>query len=70
MRIYILAAYNLDSEGFMKISIYLDKKTELAYSLLRSLPGGFNLSQAVRQVILQTARDRGLAEDKEENKCS
>jgi len=54
----------------MKISIYLDKKTELAYSLLRSLPGGFNLSQAVRQVILQTARDRGLAEDKEENKCS
>ena len=49
----------------MKISIYLDKKTELAYKLLRSLPGGFNLSLAVRQVILETARDRGWQDEEE-----
>ena len=51
----------------MKTSIYLDPQTARAYKWLQQLPGGFNLSLAISQVIVNTARERGWKEDEKED---
>jgi hypothetical protein len=50
----------------MKTSIRLSALAERAYKWLREQPGGFNLSKAVEQVILKTAKARGWKGIKED----